>query len=371
MRHYLRMFTAALAAAALTILVIALVSTTASATEMPPTLYYITPDADGIWQVFRQTLDGRGQQEQITHAADDVITYGLSERGDEIAYITSGELWLQTIGADDAQSIAVLKHDFYLGAPVFGVNDNVIAYPDDGVWLINRLTGETTQIVFGTVYDGGEDYRLYAPEAFVADAGGANIRLTMDLSISGDDTSAAYNFDTGAVNEIEGMPGTDLLPLSTGGALIYRNIGVAGAEKLFFAPDLDNLDDYSVLVDFEDLTEHELYADQAHELALGHVRVFGSAWFRPENTVEAFYFDIDVTTGETGEVQFITVSDDLPENWAIGPLSPDGLLVLFYANEDWRAPNGGFHGEPILIDLMTGDQFEADLPGTIGMAVWR
>ena len=338
---------------------------------MPHTLYYITPDADGVWQVFRQTLDGRGQQEQITDAADDVITYGLSERGEEIAYITSGELWLQTIGADDAQSIAALKHDFDLGAPVFGVNDNLIAYPDDGVWLFDRSTGETTQIVFGTVYDGGEKYRLYAPEAFVADAGGANVILTIDLAASGADTSAAYNFDTGALNEIVGVPGTNLLPLSTGGALIYRNIGIAGEKILFIASDLDNLDDYSVLVDYKDLTEYVLYADQARELALGHVRVFGSVWFRPEDIVEAFYFDVDVTTGETGELQLITISDDLPRNWAVGPLSPDGQMVLLYANEDYRPPSGGFHGEPILIDLMTGDQFEAGLPDDIGMAVWR
>lgn len=371
MRHNLRMIAAALAAAALTILIIAVVASDASATEMPHTLYYITPDAGGIWQVFRQTLDGRDQPHQITHAETDVITYGLSERGTEITYITSGELWLQTIGADDAQPIAVLKHDFYLGEPVFGVNDNYIAYPDDGVWLIDRLTGETTQIVFGTVYDGGEDYRIYTPEVFVADAAGANIRLTMDLSLSGDDTSAAYNFETGTVNEIEGMPGTDLLPLSTGGALIYRNIGVAGATRLFFAPDLDYLDDYTVLVDYEDLTENELYADQALELAIGHVRVFGSAWFRPENIVEAFYFDVDVNTGETGEVQFITVSDDLPDSWEIGPLSPDGQMVLVYANEDWRSPSGAFHGEPILIDLMTGDEFEAALPDTVSLVTWR
>ena len=134
MRHNLRVIAAAITAAAVTILVIALVSTTASATEMPPTLYYITPDADGIWQVFRQTLDGRGIQDQITHAEADVVTYGLSERGDEIAYITSGQLWFQTIGADNAHAIAALKHDFYLGEPVFGVSDNYIAYPDDGVW---------------------------------------------------------------------------------------------------------------------------------------------------------------------------------------------------------------------------------------------
>ena len=368
MRHNLRMIAAAIAAAALTILVIAVVSTTASATEMPHTLYYLTADADGVQQLFRQTLDGRDRPNQLTRAGTDVLTYGLSERGSEIAYISGGELWLQEIGADDAQSIAVLKHDFYLGAPVFGVNDNYIAYPDDGVWLFDRVTGETTQIVFGTVYDGGEDYRLYAPEKFIADAGGANIRLTMDLSLSGDDTSAAYNLDTGALNEIDGMPGTDLLPLSTGGALIYRNIGVAGLSELFVAPDLDHLDDYTVLVKYEDLTGHQLYADEALELALGHVRVFGSAWFRPEDIVEAFYFDVDVTTGETGEVQFITVSDDLPDSWEIGPLSPDGQMVLYYANEGWFPV---LHGEPILIDLMTGDQFEAGLPHTISLATWR
>lgn len=92
MRYNLRMIAAAVLAAAVTFLVIAVVATDASATEMPHTLYYLAPDTDGVWQVFRQTLDGRGLEDQITQAETDVLTYGLSERSDEIAYITGGEL---------------------------------------------------------------------------------------------------------------------------------------------------------------------------------------------------------------------------------------------------------------------------------------
>lgn len=370
MRHNLRIIAAAVLAVAVTLLVIAVVASDASATEMPHTLYYIAADQDGVQQVFRQTLDGRDIQEQLTHAETDVLTYGLSEQSEEIAYISGSELWLQAIGAADAQPIAALQHDMYLGEPVFGVNDNYIAYPDGSVWLINRLTGETRQIVAGTVYDGSSDYRVYAPEAFVADAGGTNVKLTLDLSYHETDTSAAYNFETGAVNDIYGMPGTDLLPLSTGGALIYGNIGVAGAEQLFIAPNLDNLDDYTVLVDNKDLTDDELFADQARELALGHVRVFGSVWLRQTEILEAFYFDVDVTTGETGELQLVTVSDDLPEYRETGPLSPDGQMVLYYGDSGWN-PTRGIYGKPILIDLMTGDKFEANLPDTISMAHWR
>lgn len=282
---------------------------------------------------------------------------------------------MQTIGADNAQLIAALKHDFYRGVPVFGVNDNFIAYADDGVWVINRMTGEIVQVApdvpLAEDDSNMSEYRIYTPDTFVADPGGVNVKLVINAQFWEWDTSVVYDFDSGEHQELEGQVSTQHLPLSDGRALIYGNDGIAGEAALFIAPDPADINTYTELVRFSDLTEHPLLVQEAVETAFGHVRVVGVALTGATDKIEGFWFDVDVATGETSDVQLFTLVEDFTANsGSSGPLSPDGQMLVVFENTQ-RDEAGRSYGRIRLIDLMTGETFEAPLPETAGRAVWR
>jgi hypothetical protein len=339
----------------------------------PQITYYAAADEQGMQQVFQLLLGSEQDARQLTHAATDVVNFGVAYDGLAIAYSSGSQLWLQPIHSEEAEALVTLNVTEFSRSPIFSQDGNYIAYADDGVWLYDLANRQPRQLLTNIpiAADGSNmaDMRFYAPEAFVTDENGIADRLIVDIGVWEWNKAGVYNLATDELQELEGQLHTNLLPLADGQVLIYGNSPIAGEGSLYLAPSLDELNAAAPLVQFAPLTEATLFAEQALEIEPGIVRVFGSAIPMSPGAaaLHHFYFDVNIATTSVSEVTLFSFG---AESALPGAMSPDGQYVPVYLNALFSA-SGVVEGEFTLFQLVTGTVLDSELPAAVSIFHWQ
>lgn len=344
----------------------------------PRITYFIAEDTNGIDQVYQLSLDGQSEPRQITQAENDVINFGAAYDGLGIAYISDGELVIQSVHSDSSEVVAPISATQFFSGPVFSPDGQYLAYPDNGVWIMDLSTRDTELVLENVSLEeaasNATEYRVYAPELFVLDENGMADKLIVDVGVWEWNTVGVYDLQTGEFQELEGQRHTDLLPLADGRVLLYGNNGMAGDPTLDIAENLDDINSSTELVDFSMLIENGiLFATDAVEIEPGVVRILGPhVRFGQESTGEiAMYFDYDINAGEIVNTNIVTMAsdDEFPsaQTWT---LSPDGSIVPVYNVPLWTDA-GSIYGEFMLIDLNTSEVLSAQFPEIVSIFRWQ
>lgn len=336
--------------------------------------YFIASDDNGVKQVYQLLLDGERQPRRITNAESDVLTFGVAYDSLAIAYISDGQLWLQSTHTESAEVLAEVTPDQYFYPPVWSQNGDYIAYSDLGVWLVNLATRETRQILTNVplvgMAENAAESRSYYPEVFVLGADGKEAQLVVDIGVWEANASGIYDLATDTLQELDWENHSHVLPLYGDRMLVYGNGGVRGEMSVNFADSLTDINTNREVVRFTDLTERTLYAERATELHPGLVRVYGTGFWPEMEGQHAFYLDIDLMAGTTGEVNFVQTSTDMRTSVSIGQLSADGLLLPIYEDAQW-SEFGALSGTFKLVDITTNEVFPANLPATLSNFTWQ
>lgn len=347
--------------------------------------YFLAPDETGIQQVYQLLLDIPSDPRQITFATEDVVTFGASYDMLAVAYVSAGQLWLQSTHTDVTEALAEVGASQIFNGPIFSQDGQYVAYADDGVWLLDLGTRETTQLLEDKpLSEAGNtpgDSRMYSPKQFVLDETGDVAHLIVDVQLYEWNSEGVYDLETGEWQELgvsladvmpslpDGVTLSNMLPLADGRVLVYG--GYVGEVSLYVADSLDAL-----VVEDPELYRlfpgrATLFPTQAVELSPGLVRVFGSATINTPET-NAFYFDFDVD-GFTlpGDIDLTLLSTaDESDNTVAGALSPDGNFVPAYLNARFTDA-GSIYGEVRLLNVTDGTQISVSLPEMLGEFVWQ
>jgi hypothetical protein len=337
-----------------------------------PLSYYVASDTNGIQQVYQLVMGDEASVRQITHAENDVLTFGVAYDGLGITYISDAQLWLQPIHTEEAEALTTLSAVQFFSNPVFSQDGNYVAYADNGVWLYDLANRQSHQILPNVplAEDGGNmtDMRLYAPETFVLGEDGTAAQLIVDIGIWEWNTVGVYDLATGELQTLEGIVHTDLLPLSDGRVLLYGNNGIAGEPTLEIAS-LNDINSYTTITNLLAATNATLFAEQVVEFEPGIVRVFGTALdVGSENT--AFYVDVNLNTNTVGTVNIIMLPKSTTGSTVTGNLSNDGRFVPVYVDAIWT-DFGTIFGALQLFDLSTGEAIDYTFPEIVGVFGWQ
>lgn len=351
---------------------------TVHAQDMGPIVrpvYYLAADENGIQQVYQLLIsDSTDSARQITRATSDVHTFGVSYDGLAAAYISGGQLWLQPIHTETPEALATISATNFFGSIVFSQDNQYIAYADNGVWLLDLGTRETTQLLADVPVqpDGSNaaEYRIHKPGTFVLGVDGSAAYLVVDIGVWEWKTAGVYNLATGTLQVLDGQTHTNVLPLYGDRALIYGNNAVSGDFTLRMAQSLSDINSSTEIVKFSDLTDVTLWAEQAVEIRPGTVRVFGSSLNLQLGSTGTFYFDYDLMAGTAGEVQFSDLPASTTGSTVSGRLSADGTLLPYYVDALWDEL-GSIYGALSLRDLTTGATVAAAFPATVGLFQWQ
>ncbi len=334
--------------------------------------YFLKADANGVQQVYQLSLDGKSEARQVTHATSNVLTFGAAYDGLSVAYISDGQLWLQPIHTEEAQALAPITATQFYHSPVYGPDGQYIAYPDNGVWLLDLGTRQTKQLLADVKLEenaaNADKFRLYAPEQFVMDKDGKASKLVVDVGVWEWNTVGVLDLATGKLQELQGQVHTDLLPLSNGKVLLYGNSGLAGEPALHVADSLNDINTYTEAMQFGSVTSATLFAEQAVEIQPGVVRVFGQSIGAFPDQVKTFILDYDFNANVVGQVHmtFIQNSSQNPVN--IGTLSPDGQVLPIHLDAQFTDA-GSPYGSVNLVEL--GPDTVKPIDGTVGLFQWQ
>ncbi len=319
--------------------------TTETATEAQ-VVYYLADGDNGVDQVFRQVLDGQNNRQQLTNSDSDIVAFGVSADGLSVAYIGNGRLQLQQVDdeADASEVLAEINNQRSRVTPVFSPDGQVLAYGDQGVWLMDLATREAEQIIENIPFDdvnlNTEQARYYTPDRFVMDEAGA-LKLLVNIGIWEFSAAGVYDISSGTLQEIEPYVHSQLLPLSDGRVLIYGNNFIGGDATLEIATSLNNLDDPEVVLDLITLPDYaETYGAlavyEAVEMEAGTLRFFAyplQVYPPPVNGLGAYYFEYDLESGSASEVQQVRLGDEeYNSDSNVGIVSPDGMSIAMYSD---------------------------------------
>lgn len=360
----------------LTMLVLLLTVGSAGAQDQGPVRrvsYFLSADAAGVQQVYQLLLDGQSEPRQITNAAIDVLTYGAAPDGLSVAYVSGGQLWLRSTHSDAGEALAPVSATQFFGSPVYSQDGQYLAYPDNGVWLLDLSTRQTRQILQDIPFDAtasSMDFRMYQPEQFVLGADGRSAQLIVDIGVWEWNTVGVYDLATDELTVLEGQSHTSLLPLYGGRVLLYGNGGMAGEPALHFADTLAEINNSREILRFDSLTSEFLFAEQAVEIRPGVVRVLGSVMSSTPDEAKGFMLDVDLMAGTSSPVTIFTLSRGMMGNVFAGRLSADGSLLPVYRNADYSV-SGGMVGEFGLLDILSGQPVAAPVPAVLSRFVWQ
>ncbi len=342
-----------------------------SAAQTEPA-YYLSPDAEGIYQIYQTIVgDDSSPDRQITYATADVLNFGVAYDGLSVAYYSANKLWLQPVHTEAPEALADISTAQFFSGPVYSPDGSYLAYADSGVWLMNLATRETRQILADVNMEPGgpTEFRYYNPEQFVMDADGRPSHLIVDVGVWEWNSAGVYDLATDSFLFMEGQIHNNILPLSSGFVFIYGNGGVAGDPSIRIAPTLADINNAVTVVNFADMTDQMLFAEQAVEIAPDVVRVIGQVVPAEADELRIFYFDYNLVSG-AGPVQFITLPQEAQTYATIGRISPDGSLLPIYFNSTYRE-YGVAYGKPGLLDLASGKLLERPLPEMFGAFTWQ
>lgn len=187
--------------------------TSAPATSLPHTLYFLGNEHEGLVQVFRLERDGANRQ-QVTSEGDNVSDYDVSPVDGSVAYVANNQLLL--INADGSNRRVLVDggtvdpNNPFLNAissPVFSRDGQTLAYGYRGLQLYSLATGTSEMILENQVDDVGGGLfvprELYSPERYSPDG----TKLLITLAYYEGASSAIYYPATRALVRLSGGEG--------------------------------------------------------------------------------------------------------------------------------------------------------------------
>lgn len=311
-----------------------------------PDGYFLSPDASGVWQVWRLRTSA-DSAEQISSAATSVVDFAVAPTGSSIAYTSAGQLWLQRLDGGAPVVLATLHTD-PSAHPVFNLDGSQVAYGDGGIWLVSSGGGEPQQVFADPVPGRGtpDAYPFYQPQRFI---GGTT--LLVDIGVWEGDSVGLLDLQSGTMQELAAGVHQDALPLGDGRLLLFGNSGAFGQADLQLAP-ISDLSQRETIVDLNALSpDKPLFVEQAVLVAPNTVRVIGTTFeSAPEYHQFAFAFTVDVAAKAV--TSFALELMPLPgEQTILGPVTPDGAVLALLTNAANRADAGAYGlmaGQPAL-----------------------
>lgn len=333
-------------------------------------IFYIAADDNGVQQVFTQIVGGEdhGETRQVTTAETDVTTYSVAGDGLGVAYISGGQVWLQSIHSEGAEAVATLT-----GQPesvrrvAFDEDGNHVAYADDGIWLLDLATRETALILADVPMDTNtpnfETVRGFQPVEFARDDEGEETKLVVESWLFEGKTVGVLDLNTGELIELEPFLHQRLLVADSGEVLLYGNGQIGPDEqRVRVANSINDLNTHEVAAEFNQFPSEGLYAWDAAEISPNVVRIIGTGWVNiAEGQMASFRFDLDLATRTASNFEFL----DMPVN----ELSPDGRTGVVYHDLTYTS-NAENSGSVELIDLETGEALDVELPETVSAVKW-
>lgn len=336
-------------------------------------MYFITGDENDVPQVFQFLLGSDDAPRQLTYSETGVVRYGVAYDSLKIVYAGDGQLWLQSIHSEGAEALAPIDTTNLWTNPIFSQDGNYIAYVDNGVWLYDLANRQTSQILedvpLAENASNANEYRIFQPQTFVVNADGTVNHLIVDIGQWEWNSAGVYEIATNELTELDGQLHTDILALSDGRTLVFGNSPVSGEGSLHIAASLDDINNTELLVLFHELTEATMFAEKAVEIKGGIVRVFGSAIALSANPDIPlhFYFDFDLETRTIiGEVQLLTLTENLDQYADILQLSSDASLIPVYYNTRF-GDAGIVYGHVHLLNIVTQDIINLAIPESVSV----
>lgn len=316
--------------------------------------YFLTPDTDGIVQVWRLRKEG-ALAEPVTQAESNVTEYALSPNERTVAYASAGQVWGRGLnGSADAQALAqVGSHE--VRDLTFSPDGTRVAFttlgtaeePEGGIWVVSAQGGDAELILRNG--PGGGSEPVYAPPFYRQPQFAPNVNALL-VAIGGGETTTFGILDLGTRTLLDIGFADEALWLGNGRLLVFGNgIGVGDP------PPTQEL----VSINPADLTRTPL-ASIAYPERIVSWRDLGSGKVR-----------LVVGNYRPGP-QILSVLDLNVENGALLPVAASGFIAQPAISADGNFIAGQRQDGGLLTfrDLLTGKQVLVTEPSQITAFQW-
>jgi len=320
--------------------------------EFSADITFITQDANDIAQVWRLPGDGSAAV-LLTAAEADVIAYALAPNGRDLAYVSGGQVWLQS-GDNAAESIADLEgreaRNMAFSPDGTRIALDVLSTFEDpvgGIWLANADGSPAEQILQNG--DSPDGTLQYIPPFYFRPQFAPNINALLLMVGGGESVDySIYDLSSGEQTPIGGFD--EAIWLRDGRILAYGN-GVGIGDPPPTQP--------IMVVNPADLSRQELVSLpyparvlSMREVEAGKVRVVIGSYQRGPRSLTVL--DLDVTTG------------------AMTPFSSGGFMTnpLLSPDGAWAAGLTHLDGQLTFRNLESGEQVVLAEPPRLNTFQW-
>lgn len=342
------------------------------------TAFFIAPALDGIPQIFRTTIGSTdNENEQISFADKAVQTFGVAPDGVTIAYISDAKLWLQRIGADEAEMLTAFDSDSLFSMPIFSANSQTLAYASEtGAWVMNLETRESNRILENQPFNAVDGtFIFHEPRLFVPNSDAEITKLIVEViepaaSLPAGVSVGIYDLKDETLKIVAEGQYAHLLPVSDGSALLYTTTSLTEhQETLTWFYNLDAPDENISLFNLNTMDESIVIAQHAVEISPGIIRVSGIAAIDAEDISHAFYLDIDLKLQSLSDIVYLQLEQPGILQNAVRELSPDGRFLFIYSPANW-GQDGVLSGSVFVYDLEQEKLVDTDLPAVVSQFTW-
>lgn len=339
-----------------------------ASSQQPADAYFLSPDANGIYQVWSFALDGN--QSQLTTWASDIDSFGISPDESMLVFASGDRLYIQQ--NDDVQEIVTLTSENVKGQPDFSADGKLVAYIDNGVWLLDITTLESNLLVENIEASLGEEsLNMETMQYFSLPDFVDNNTIQVEIGIWEGVVPGFIDIQTGTVSESERYTYTDMLIMNADTVIVYSDT-LRGAQPGLYAADRSNPADVrEILPSGFGITSADQinYIVDAARVNDDVVRFIVSWIAIPEEGSQPMpQIGIIDFTLSTGQINPILVTQDATHpmlNMAGQSLSPDGRYILGYADATMADTAGGisdYTGGLIIYRVATEQVLTLDIP---------
>lgn len=338
------------------------------ASRQPSDAYFLSPDANGVYQVWSFALDG--SQSQLTTWGSDIDSFSISPDESTLVFASGNMLYIRQ--NDIVREIVPLTSEHVQGQPDFSPDGKLVAYIDNGVWLLDISTLEPNLLMENIEASLGEEsLNLDTMQYFSLPDFVDNNTIQVEIGIWEGVVPGFIDIQTGTVSESERYTYTDMLIMNADTLVVYSDT-LRGAQPGLYAADRSNPADVrEILPSGFGITSAEQtnYIIDAARVNDDVVRFIASWITIPTGNSQPMpqigIIDFTLSTGQINPI-LVTQNDTHPMLNMMGhSLSPDGRYILGYQNATMADTAGGiseFTGGLIIYRVATEQVFTLDIP---------
>lgn len=343
----------------------------------PYAAYFIAADSDGINQVWGLTLPD-GQSKPLTDAPQSISRYAISGDATRIAYVSENQIWRQTLGQSDAESLIGVSGNPNFAALAFSPDNQWLAYGDHGLWLLEIATKNAQELLANFPLEDNAlnvpGLRRYNPVRFLD-----HERLLVDVGMWETNTRGIYFLSTRTMQEVAGAYALlELTALADGRYLVYSEARMGSGVEGFLIgqPAPDPLEPFLLTSTLSELfAAHQLAGvaiTDAVEVAPGQLRFIGSHFKEGEadraNALPMFMATYDFNTNDFTLDTSAETLDLLAQVQWIHGMSADARYVAGYLNVNWV--ESGLQYTLAIVDLESRTRIELTAPSPMMHFEW-